>query len=185
MPTMINDPDSLTWGRLVKSWATGLDYLTTAPTLPQPIPVAPPPPPPASWTLPPLNAVNFDVKIGASTVQKTIPGVLYLTTAQFAGLLGAAGIKSVNFPAGATEVIVVQGNVSTMVIRLPPKSVLQASEQNLLSGGAYPTPTFYEALFTPPGGAVVHANPPTLPDKVGIMNLHANRIGDYTMGLCA
>ncbi len=70
-----------------------------------------------------------------------------------------------------------------MVIRLPPTVVLQRSESDLLGGGIYPTPFFYEELFTPPGGATVHPRLPT--DKAGIMTLHANRIGDYTMGLCA
>jgi hypothetical protein len=179
---MINDADSLTWGRLVKSWATGLNYVNT-PAAEQP--PHPPAPLPAAWTLPQLSPVNFKVTIGASTVQKTIPGALYLSTVQFAALLGAAGINAVNFPPGTTEVIIVQGNANTMVLRLPPTSVLQTTEQSLLNGGAYPTPTFYEPLYTPPGGAVVHANPPILPDRAGIMNLHANRIGDYTMGLCA
>ena len=39
-------------------------------------------------------------------------------------------------------------------------------------------------LFAEPnGGPIPSANPPT--NKAGIMDLHANRIGDYTMGLCA
>jgi hypothetical protein len=177
---MIEDADSLTWGRLVKSWATGLDYINSPPSrrppdLPAPSATAP-------WTLPSLKPVKFDVEPG---VRKTIPGVLYLSTAQLTGLMNAAGISTVNFPSGTTEVIIVQGDADTMVLRLPPKSVLQASEQNLLSGGAYPTPTFYEPLYTDPGEPVVHAKPPMLPDVAGIMNLHANRIGDYTMGLCA
>jgi hypothetical protein len=179
---MINDPDSLRWGRLVKSWATGLNYIDTPPAQQPP---QPPAPLPAAWTLPQLAPVNFNVTIGANIVQKTIPGALYLSTVQFADLVKAAGVPAVNYPPGTTEVIIVQGNANTMVLRLPPKSVLQTTEQTLLNGNAYPTPTFYDPLYTPQGGAVVHANPPMMPNHAGIMDLHANRIGDYTMGLCA
>ncbi|MBY0318270.1 MAG: hypothetical protein K2X72_06060 [Reyranella sp.] len=185
MPTMIQDPDSLTWGRLVKSWATGLDYLNTPPG-------QQPPPAGASaagkpWALPPLAPASFNATVGGNVVQKTIPGVLYLTKDDCNTLLGAAGIPAerVTYPPETTEVIIVQGDAKTMVIRLPPTKVLQTSEANLLGGGAYPTPAFYEPLFSPPGGPVKHANPPQLPNKAGIMDLHANRIGDYTMGLCA
>ena len=182
---MINDPNSLRWGQLVKSWATGLNYIDMPAGQHLPEQPNPPVPLPAAWALPPLAPVNFNVTIGAGTVQKTIPGALYLSTAQFTALLAAAGIPAVNFPAGTNEVIIVQGNANTMVLRLPPKSVMQATEQLLLGGGPYPTPTFYDPLYSPQGGPVIHANPPTLPDRVGIMTLHANRIGDYTMGLCA
>ena len=180
---MVNDSDSLKWGRFVKSWATGLDYINTAPA--QHPPQVPPAQPLPKWTLPPLNPVNFDVTTGGSTVQKTIPGVLHLSTNRFTELLGHADIGTVNYPPGTTDVIIVQGNATTMVIRLPPKSVLQASEQNLLAGGAYPVLSFYNPLYSPAVGPPVNPRPPVLPDVKGIMELHANRIGDYTMGLCA
>lgn len=180
---MIADKHSLLWGRLVKSWVTGLDYIN-APAAPQP-PTAPAAGHP--WVLPALSPVNFPASVGGNVVQKTIPGVLHLSKDDCTALLGAAGIPAadVTYPPATTDVIIVQGNASTMVLRLPPTAVLQASEQTLLSGGPYPTPTFYDALYSPPGGPMIHANPPVLPDKAGIMSLHANRIGDYTMGLCA
>ena len=111
--------------------------------------------------------------------------MLHLSAATFEDLLKKAGIAAVNYPPGTTEVIIVQGNANTMVIRLPPTSVLQASEANLLAGGAYPTLTFYDPLYSPPGGPTVRPRLPVLPDKKAVMDLHANRIGDYTMGLCA
>lgn len=180
MPSMIPDEYSLSWGRLVKSWATGLDYIT---------PQAIPKPPTGSsagkpWMLPPLSPVDFPASVGGNAVQKTIPGVLYLTKDECNALLDAAGIPKdlVQYPPATTEVIMVQGNENTMVIRLPPTEVLKASEKNLLAGGPYPTPTFYDPLYSPPGVSL-KAKPPV--DKVAIMDLHANRIGDYTMGLCA
>jgi hypothetical protein len=183
MPTMIPSPNSLAWGRLVKSWATGLDYVNT--------PAAQQPPPPTSttagkpWALPALSPVTVSTSVGGNVVQKTIPGVLCLTKTDFNNLLVAASIPNANYPPTTTDVIVVQGDPQTMVLRLPPKAVLQQSEKDLLAGGSYPTPAFYEPLFKSPTGPVVHAKPPTLPDTAGIMDLHANRIGDYTMGLCA
>lgn len=176
MPSMINDPDSLKWGRLVKSWSTDLDYMTIkAGDEPPPEPL------PAKLALPKMEAVSFKT----AWSQGTIPGVTSLTTTAFSALCKEAGIDAVNYPPGTTQVIVVRGDESTMVIRLPPTTVLKASEQSLLDGGAYPTPSFYEPLFAEPGGPIPSARPPALPDKAGIMNLHANRIGDYTMGLCA
>jgi hypothetical protein len=183
MPSMINDPDSLRWGQLVKSWVTGLDYIGTPPE-------QQPPPSTATtagkpWALPAFSSVSFSATAGGTPVQKTIPGVLCLSKADFMTRLNAAGIPSANFPPATTDVIIVQGDPQTMVLRLPPTAVLQQSEKDLKAGGAYPTPTFYEPLFSPPGGPMVHAKPPTMPDIGGIMRLHANRIGDYSMGLCA
>jgi hypothetical protein len=178
---MVNDADSLKWGRLVKSWATGLDYINT-PSDQHP-PQQPPKVPPA-WALPPLNPAYFNATVDGNVVQKAIPGALRLSTNQFTALLASAGIGTVNYPPNTTEVIIVQGSATTMVIRLPPTSVLQASEVNLLNGGAYPVFSFYDPLYSPPGQHLT-AHPPQMPDRKGVMELHANRIGDYTMGLCA
>ena len=79
MPTMINDPDSLNWGRLVKSWATDLDYVNT-PASNQP--PQPPAPLPTAWRLPPMAPVSFQ----AGGTQRTIPCATYLTTTQFSAL---------------------------------------------------------------------------------------------------
>ena len=178
---MVNDNHSLKWGCLVKSWATGLNYVDTDAGQ------HPPPagPLPADWALPPLKPVNFNAGGAGAAVQRTIPGVLHLSTARFTELLGKAGIAPVNYPPGTTEVIIVQGNANTMVIRLPPTSVLQASEANLKAGGAYPMFTFYDPLYSPVGGPIARPRLPVQPDNKAVMELHANRIGDYTMGLCA
>ena len=179
--TMIDSEEALAWGMLVKSWATGLDYVT-APPAEQP-PITKKIPAGAKWALPPLAPVSFPTTVGGSPAQKTIPGVVYQTKEEFNALLVEAGIKNAVYPPETTEVIIVQGDEKTMVVRLPPTVVLQRSEKDLLSGGVYPTPDFYKALFTPPGSALVHPKAPS--GKAAIMTLHANRIGDYTMGLCA
>ena len=91
MPTMINDPDSLKWGRLVKSWSTGLDYVHTE--------AADQPPPsskllPDDLKLPELAPVTFNT--GSS--QGTIPGVAWLTPTAFSALCKVAKIDAVNYP---------------------------------------------------------------------------------------
>lgn len=179
---LVSDADTLKWGLLVKSWATGLDYFSTPP---QNHPPQQPPAEPPAWALPALTPVNFNATVNGNVEQKTIPGVVRLSVGEFTTLLEKAGIFSATYPPNTTEVIVLRGDANTMVIRLPPTSVLKASEDNLLAGGAYPVFTFYEPLYKQENAPPPHAQPPTLPDKEGIMKLHANRIGDYTMGLCA
>ena len=49
------------------------------------------------------------------------------------------------------------------LIRLPPKTVLQASEQNLLAGGSYPVFSFYSPLYSPAGGPAIVPHPPQMP----------------------
>ena len=156
MPTMINDPDSLKWGRLVKSWSTGLDYVHTEA---------------ANQT-----AAVLQVAAGRLEAAGTGPGHFQhgLVPGNYPGrgsgsppprssaLCKVAKIDAVNYPPKTAEVIIVQGDETTMVIRLPPTAVLQESEQNLLKGGAYPTPSFYEPCSqTRTAVPIPSANPPT------------------------
>jgi hypothetical protein len=59
---------------------------------------------------------------------------------------------------------------------LPPQKMLQSTEDDLLNGTHYAMRPFYWALF---GKAPVM---PTRPED--IMELHANRIGEYTLNNC-
>ena len=80
-------------------------------------------------------------------------------------------------PSQYTNVIVVQGDATSLVVRLPPKDILQSSEDDLIkSEDGYRIRTFYTSIF----GTV--PRPPT--DKAGLMQLHARRIGEYTMNNC-
>lgn len=167
----------LTWGRLVKSWATGLDYINTAFTG-QPPPATATIPAHASWQLPPSTPV---AKGAAAPV--SIPTAVEMTVAEFITLLDGVQISDVNLPATIQNVVVVQGDDTTLVLRLPTKSYLQAAEAALMGGGGYSIPSFYNALFPLPGGG--GDCPISLPgDNPGKMQLHANRIGDYTMSSC-
>jgi len=166
----------LAWGRLVKSWATGLDYINTAFTG-QPPPATATIPAHASWQLPAPTPVVKGQPAGV-----TIPLVVTMSIAEFGTLLQGVQITDFTPPSGIQNVVVVQGDDTTMVLRLPAKSFLQQSETDLKIGD-YRIPPFYNQLYPlPDGGGVLTAVMPTgYPDK---MQLHANRIGDYTMTSC-
>jgi hypothetical protein len=99
-----------------------------------------------------------------------------ITAADFQTRVGNAGVTITTMPANYTNVVIVQGNPQTMVLRLPPIDTLQSSEDDLLNGVVYAVPGFYSTLF---GGSPI---PPTAPPD--IMKLHANRIGEYTLNVC-
>ena len=166
MPLIIIN-DSEIMGRLVKSWATGLNYMT---------PAAETATPGATDTLPPqyrckanMTRAEFDALIQA-----------------VAAYIAPFGPKYQNFtvqlPAGVTQVTFYQGDATNVVFRLPPVGPLQETERDLLAGAQYSLRGFYAGQFTCPGGG----NPAqrvltTDPDKLA---LHANRIGDYTISYC-
>jgi hypothetical protein len=100
-----------------------------------------------------------------------------MTVEQFATRVTAAGVSITNIPEQYKNIIIVQGDRETMVMRLPPKDTLQGSEDDLLNGTAYSLRPFYWSLFG--------SNPKPPTDAAGIMELHANRIGEYTLNNCA
>jgi hypothetical protein len=179
------------WGRLVKSWAADLDYIS------QPYELQPPrdywvndswpgtkgsrpapetvpagtPGDPRAWCLPPSN-VALNEQAGG-TVPSQYAAVL--TVEEFKKRLDAAGVIY-TLPDKYTHVFIVQGKETTMFLRLPPKDTLQSSEDDLLNGPPYALPPFYAALYNS------FPTPPT--DQAGIMQLHADRIGEYTLNTC-
>lgn len=195
VPTQRFDVGNLDqWGRLIKSWATHLDYvnLQGEPEPPRNYWVntswgqTQPPAPvtltdrdaqgnPKPWCLPTGSAVPVTRADGTKV---NLPFAVAMTAADFQQRVAAAGVAITSMPGQYSDVIIVQGDVDTMVMRLPPKDTLQGSEDDLLSGMvAYPMRSFYAALY---GG------PPHLPtDRAGIMELHDNRIGEYTLNNCA
>jgi hypothetical protein len=181
------------WGRLIKSWATHLDYIS------QDYPKQPPrtnwvnqtwpgefgrtPGPatvtdkdatgaPLPWCLPTMTTINVR-QADATTVAIS---AVAMTTDDFKKRVGAAGVTIATMPDGYTNVVIVQGSPHVMVLRLPPQDTLQSSEDDLLNGNGYEVAPFYSTLFGGP------PNPPTtVPD---LMQLHANRIGEYTLNTC-
>ena len=195
-PTIRYDVANLDqWGRLVKSWATHLDYVSQAedkqpprdywvnktwPTergrkpAPKTITDRNPDGTPKPWCLPDGGPVPVKDADGGEVM---LPFGVAMTAEQFKTGVKAAGVSIVNFPEEYKHVVIVQGDRHTMVMRLPPQEMLQKSEDDLLNEVPYEMRPFYWALFgTAP-------NMPT--DQAGIMELHANRIGEYTLNNCS
>lgn len=183
------------WGRLVKSWATHLDYVSQAeapqpprdywvnkswPTergrtpAPKTIPDTNPDGTPKPWCLPKGGPVPVKDADGGTV---TLPKAVAMTVEQFTKRVSIAGVSITNLPEQFKHVIIVQGDRDTMVMRLPPKEMLQSSEDDLLNDVAYTMRPFYWSLF---------GTAPDMPtEQAGIMELHANRIGEYTLNNCA
>jgi len=77
-------------------------------------------------------------------------------------------------PDHVVDLVVIQKEADTFVLRLPPASEIVESELALETLNAYPIPPFYNERY--------HA----LPDvpKEEMKDFHAQRIGDYSLSLC-
>ena len=65
----------------------------------------------------------------------------------------------------------------TIMVKLPPKVMIEDSEEMLNQPGAtYPLPPFYKRLF--------NGMDPVIPESEKF-RVHAERIGDYTISACA
>ncbi|MBR1213623.1 hypothetical protein [Bradyrhizobium sp. JYMT SZCCT0180] len=132
--TLVIDNDIL-WGKLVKSWATGRNYIH-----------------------PDRDAI---------AIPRTLEDLLQ--TARDVGL-------HITFPDGMVGLAVIQYSPQTAVIKLPPKAMVEATEATLEQPGAvYPMPKFYEEFFEVPLPAL---------SRDQLFDLHAARIGDYSIRNC-
>jgi hypothetical protein len=127
--------DDVLWGKLVKSWATGRNYVVPD-GAPFPIP----------RTLDELLAIAKSIDL------------------------------AITFPDGMVGLAVIQYSPQTAVIKLPPKAMVEDTEARLREPNAvYPMPKFYDAFFGVP-------LPRLSVDK--LFDLHAARIGDYSIRNC-
>lgn len=82
----------------------------------------------------------------------------------------------ITIPARITALQVMYGDESTLLIHLPAKAMLIATERAIEADPkAYPLPTFYDAFWGD--------QRPYL-DRDNVMRFHASRIGDYTIAQC-
>ncbi|MFI5011938.1 MAG: hypothetical protein ACHQAY_06295 [Hyphomicrobiales bacterium] len=122
------------WGKLVKTWATGKNYLEDGNDYPVP---------------------------------KTIE--------EFKEQLATAQIFA-NVPEWAKSIRFVNPEIDEIVVRLPPKHMIEDTESLIdQPGWTYPIPDFYKRIFNGMDPVVPFA------DR---LKLHAERIGDYTLSLC-
>ncbi len=76
-----------------------------------------------------------------------------------------------------TQIKFVSSDQETILVRLPPKVMIADSEALLNEPGAtYPLPPFYKRLF--------NGIDPVIPEEEKF-RVHAERIGDYTISVCA
>ncbi len=173
----------LSWGRAVKSWATGLDYVNTKfGDHPPSAPI----PPDAPWALPAMSPVPVPPPAGTSD-PVAIPNAVALTTPQFVQLMEALKIDDAQIPASVKRIIIVQADEETWIFRLPPKVHLQESEEELKVAD-YSVPSFYDELYSPPKPGGAYKDPSVnrypIPPGPERFRLHANRIGEYTLNNC-
>jgi hypothetical protein len=122
------------WGRLVKTWATGKNYVGDENEYPLP-----------------------------STID------------EFKEQLAKAQVFA-NVPEWAKQIRFVSSNDDEIVVRLPPKVMIEDSEAILAKpGGTYPVPDFYKRIFK--------GVDPVISDE-DKLRVHAERIGDYTVSVC-
>jgi hypothetical protein len=132
MGTKLEISDDILWGKLVKSWVTGENYIVRGR-----------PAPPIPRTLAELLAQAADI-----------------------------GLR-ISFPDG---MVGLEYSGQTAVIKLPPKSMVEDTEAEFEATDVlYPMPRFYEEFF--------HAPLPKM-DKTKLLELHAARIGDYSIRNC-
>jgi hypothetical protein len=83
---------------------------------------------------------------------------------------------TIKFPDGMVGLEIIQYSSQTAVVKLPPKSMVEDTEADFeKQDPLYPMPRFYEDFFSAP-----------LPKmgKAELLDLHAARIGDYSIRNC-
>jgi hypothetical protein len=162
----INVDNHEMWGRLVKSWATGRNYVNHNLTDANPVPAEPaagqPVPFPKPTSFKDLVTACMSNHVGLHFVATAGSPKTYCT-----------GNEPVGF-------ILLQGTSEISILRLPAKEKVHESEDALLGSGGlapmdYALPGFYGALFGTPIRALGQAEK---------MALHAQRVGEYTINTC-
>lgn len=144
-----DSPSFENWGKLVKTWVTGINQLQDGNDYSLPG---------AGDPLRPLGAMTKD---------------------QFAGMLRNAKIN-MSIPDRVKRFVFVQDDDSTVIVRIPAKRVvedIQEQLESLVSGtteqAPYPLPEFYTQ------------NWPHRLNESGLLTMHCQRIGEYTINTCA
>jgi hypothetical protein len=123
------------WGKLVKTWSTGKNYLEDDNEYPVPETMA-----------------EFKEQLAKAQVFATVPD----------------RFKHIQF---------VTSDQETLLLKLPPKIMIEDSEARLSEpGSTYPMPPVYKRLF--------NGTDPIIPEA-DKFKVHAERIGDYTISFCA
>ena len=139
------------WGRLVKTWATGANYLVKDAS--------------GKFVDPPVPA-----PAGANAHPRPTSIDEFKSQAINAGAIANTGAV----PASITSIAFVQGDMSTLVIRLPAPGRIAASEAAIASGDTYELSPIYQAF----------AFGNTQPNIANPLIFNHMSIGDYTIRNC-
>ena len=150
----------LAWGLLVKTWITGKNYVRHKATEDNPRPDAP-----DSKNEFPRPKTFYEF---VDQCEKAIVDLRYFDN---------------NAPVQKTDplgLIMLQTDSDVVIIRLSPTDILASSEDILIDNTQpYVMPDYYKNVFEN------HLLKPTAVDtKVHRMELHARRVGEYTIAMC-
>lgn len=97
------------------------------------------------------------------------------TMQEFKDTCAGLGIDLSNLPASVTGIVFVQPSSESLTIRIPPKEMVEASEQVLgQPGSRYDLPAFYDEFYE---------TQLTVQDARKL-EFHALRLGDYSISNC-
>ena len=158
----INVADNAAWGKLVKTWATGKNYVRHVPTAAKPFPT--------EVENPPEFPKPTSFKDFVQQCKKVNVGLFFQD-------------GNLNPPVGENEdmgFVLLQVSSDTSVLRLPAKEKIEESEQFLLNN-PYTIPQFYKDQFRDSDGNLVPPKDLLVQDRAV---LHAQRVGEYTINTC-
>lgn len=155
----INVRDNEAWGKLVKTWATGKNYVDHVATERHPVPTKAESPPkyPKPFSFADFVAQTVTAKVG-----------LYFEDDRESPVTGS---EAVGF-------VLLQADSDTSVLKLPAKDKIEESEKDIIGGEQYELPRFYSRIF----GRDV--DPAEVRTTLQRMALHAERVGEYTINTC-
>jgi len=167
----INVDSHQMWGKLVKSWATGRDYVNHHVTDADPVPPEPAPGSPVPF---PKPSSFMDLVLAC---KNNHVGLHFVATASEPKKF-CRGDENVGF-------ILLQGTSEISILRLPAKEKIHESEAALLGTGGqapldYALPSFYGAAF----GTAAAPLPMRQLGLTEKMEFHAKRVGEYTINTC-
>jgi hypothetical protein len=155
----IGPNDYPAWGKLVKTWATGKNYVDFAMTEENPVPTTEEMPP--QYPKPRSFGEFWDQCVKAHI-----------------GLVFDDGNNTPVPPDAGIGLIVIQGDADVFLLRLPPQEILLDHEKRFINAATYEFPRFYADIF---GGQPL---PGQYDTKVKRMTIHAERVGEYTLNTC-
>lgn len=153
----IGPNDFPTWGKLVKTWATGKNYVDHEMTEANPVPTT--------------QDTKFPKprSFGEFWDQCVQAGI---------GLIFDDGNNTPVLRTEGVGLIVLQGDADVFVLRVPPQETLLEHEARFLGSGTYQFPPHYQRIFGVP------PQPSEMETKVKRMTIHAERVGEYTLNTC-